>query len=375
MGIFAKKLCAVLLISLLSGCSGSKDFITSETPSLVKIPDPTFTPFNTPIAYDELTTIEISSRANLIASPAFPDSRIVNVVVEPGAQVYLVGSDKDNAWLLVLYKNTLGWIPSILSTVGTGVIDPSTVAVPQLDDCSIFLGSIITPDGDWESIINTKVLVQGFIYNRVKQENSELITLVFQIEETGQEYLAEIDQIELESGNQILLYTAFIDDIHTGHHIKYKLNGLDAVITPFQAAFFTGDCSGQIGAVQPIQTTQPIFTPKPPMPTLVIRITSSVMPPAFSPNCSDEISTKIRINDLVRVTSNGQGLRLRSFPEVNDNNIKARLSAGTQIKIFDGPACSDGFIFWWVKVKSTGAFGWVAEGDSSGPFIEMINRP
>lgn len=375
MVVFVRKLCTVLLISLLLGCAGNDAFITGGPPSSTKIPEPTHAPINTAIVYDELTIIEISSRTNLIASPVFPNSQIVNAVVEPGAQVYLVGSDKDNAWLLVMYKNTLGWIPSILSTTGTGVIKPSEVTVPKLDDCSVFIDSVVTLNGNWESTINTKVLVQGLIYSRVKQEYSEAITLAFQIEETGQEYPAEIKNIELESGNQVLLYTAFINDIHTGNHIKYNLNGLDPEITPFLAAFFTGDCTSQPGAVHPIQTTQPIFTQKPPMPTVVIRITSSVMPPAFVPNCPESISSRVRINDLVRVTANGQGLRLRSFPEVNDNNIKVKLSAGTHIKIFSGPSCSDGFVFWWVKVKSTDAFGWVAEGDSSGPFIEMINRP
>jgi len=103
----------------------------------------------------------------------------------------------------------------------------------------------------------------------------------------------------------------------------------------------------------------------------------TIVPPTFVPrDCPGAPPIRVKINDLARVTyTTGEILRLRSSPEIKNSNIKARLSEGTQIKIFDGPVCSNGFAFWWVRVKSTNTFGWVAEGDSSDYYIEMINRP
>ena len=121
----------------------------------------------------------------------------------------------------------------------------------------------------------------------------------------------------------------------------------------------------------PATPTATIFTRTPRTPTSTQISTSTTCPGAPPP--------RIQINDLVKVvTTDRDRLVLRSSPEINSRTELQRLNTGTQLKIFDGPVCvldpetSIYYWFWEVKLKSTGALGWVAEGDRSLYFLEFI---
>lgn len=98
-----------------------------------------------------------------------------------------------------------------------------------------------------------------------------------------------------------------------------------------------------------------------------------------STSCAGAPPTRIKINDLVIViTTDRDRLVLRSLPEINDSTEIQRLETGTQLKIFDGPVCVKDpktavrFWFWQVRVKATRQLGWVAEGDRSLYYLEVV---
>lgn len=100
----------------------------------------------------------------------------------------------------------------------------------------------------------------------------------------------------------------------------------------------------------------------PPTPTII----------STSTTCRGAPSTRVAINDLVRVvTTDNDRLVLRAVPEIDKDNELQRLNKGTELKIFNGPVCvkdpatSISYWFWYVRIKSTNIFGWVAEGDRS----------
>jgi hypothetical protein len=127
--------------------------------------------------------------------------------------------------------------------------------------------------------------------------------------------------------------------------------------------------------LRPTQTVPPTKTSPPtrtPTPTKTFTIT-----PTQPFSCPQAPPSGIEIDDSARVTfTDGRPLRVRSSPEVREDNIIARLPEGTLIKIFEGPICAENpemesdFIFWYIKVKASGLRGWVAEGELKMYYIE-----
>jgi hypothetical protein len=103
-------------------------------------------------------------------------------------------------------------------------------------------------------------------------------------------------------------------------------------------------------------------------------LTSNIEPPSASDaiTCPGAPSIRVDVGDLVRVTTtDGSPLFLRSSPRI-DNNAIDSLTRGMQLRIVDGPVCSDNFSYWKVKIPGTSSIGWVAEGNFSLYFIEPI---
>ena len=115
------------------------------------------------------------------------------------------------------------------------------------------------------------------------------------------------------------------------------------------------------------QVVQVTITPRP--------IKQTLTPAGF--NCFKAPEPRVDIDDSIRVTyTDGTPLRLRSAPEVSNNNIIELIPEGGRMKVLDGPVCeprpgrNDAFIYWKVRVTSSGLQGWVAEGDLYNYYIE-----
>ena len=134
----------------------------------------------------------------------------------------------------------------------------------------------------------------------------------------------------------------------------------------------------------PISTNRTTSASRTPIPPTRTALQSTSTPTTQSPtkistSCPKAPTTRISINNLVRViTTDNDRLVLRSIPEINDGTELQRLNKGTELKIFNGPVCvrdpktSISYWFWEVRIKSTDAFGWVAEGDRSLYYLEVI---
>jgi hypothetical protein len=114
------------------------------------------------------------------------------------------------------------------------------------------------------------------------------------------------------------------------------------------------------------KTTQPSNKPSQEVPTPII--TSTVF------NCPKAPNIQVKVGDkaiVMRATT-----RLRSKPQVSDDNIIFLLAEGDELEIIDGPICSprpdrkDYYVFWKVTVPSRSLEGWVAEGDSDNYYVK-----
>lgn len=383
MVIVLRNLCLVSLFCLLLGCKSDSDILTDDAPLQTETISPSFatnTPDDPSIDYERLHSLDVPNGTTLIASPAFPKSQLMNAVTKSGESVYLVASDKDNAWLLVIYKKTLGWIPSILSATGTGALDPTTIDISQPVNCSAFIGAIATSDGSWESNINSKVLTQGYLYIQNINDQTGEISLELLIEETGELYPAHLDRIFLESGDILFQVSTSIDNVEVGNHIRYYLKGANQTTTPFQLAFFVDDCSNNIPSVQSGNDLQPNSTPPPPVTTVIVRITSSAIPPTLvqqgsdftNYSCPDKSKVKLRVG--MRAIVSRDDVNLRSTPKVPndwDANIITILHQGNKMTIIGGPKCAhDGT--WWEVKTDRGYTGWIRELLPTRVLIEPI---
>jgi hypothetical protein len=94
--------------------------------------------------------------------------------------------------------------------------------------------------------------------------------------------------------------------------------------------------------------------------------------PTIDISCPGAPPIRIEVGNLVRVTTTeGDKLRLRSSPEATDNIIRM-IPTGTELRVIDGPMCSDAFSYWEIQIPGTTQTGWVAEGDYSLYYIEPV---
>ena len=126
----------------------------------------------------------------------------------------------------------------------------------------------------------------------------------------------------------------------------------------------------------PTNTLPPTAT-LPPSATPTITRTFTITP-TLSFSCAKAPLSRVQIDDYVRVTfTDGRPLRIRSSPEVIDENIIELLPEGTRLQIVDGPLCvpnpesGDAYVFWYVRIRSSGLHGWIAEGEPRMYYIEV----
>ena len=147
------------------------------------------------------------------------------------------------------------------------------------------------------------------------------------------------------------------------------------VATPTEAVQTTLPAPSNTGESVPSAGMTPFMTesagqPVVPVPELIDMATvESVCPGAPTPH--------IAFGQLVTVVSdNVDKLKLRSEPQISPDTLLRDLDTSTELKVLGGLVCvqapdgSTSYWFWMVEVTSTGEVGWVAEGDSSGYFIE-----
>ena len=108
-----------------------------------------------------------------------------------------------------------------------------------------------------------------------------------------------------------------------------------------------------------------------------IETTSGQPLPASDSICPGAPAPHVAIGQEVTVVVvDTDKLKLRSEPNLSPDTVKMDLDKLTHLKILEGPVCfsseetQTSYWFWKVTVLSSGAAGWVAEGDESIYFIE-----
>lgn len=81
----------------------------------------------------------------------------------------------------------------------------------------------------------------------------------------------------------------------------------------------------------------------------------------LSKPCPDAATSRLKIGDIAYVTKDPPlPNRIREEPNV-DSEIMGLINPGGGMEILDGPACSNGWVWW--KVKNADYEGWTPEGD------------
>jgi hypothetical protein len=94
--------------------------------------------------------------------------------------------------------------------------------------------------------------------------------------------------------------------------------------------------------------------------------------------CPDNFQSPLRINNYGRVLAPAANqtlgpVRIHSDP-ATDSPVIALLDPGSVFAVLPFPSCSQNTV-WWRIVSETGTQGWIAQGDSTGLFVEGLNEP
>lgn len=105
------------------------------------------------------------------------------------------------------------------------------------------------------------------------------------------------------------------------------------------------------------------------MPTLTLPPTMTL---AVYEACTGAPPTRLHIGDRARVAMYPfENQRVRQEPN-SGSTILTLFRPGTNIKILEGPACANGWVWWKIQSLSSGEIGWSAEGDSNGYWLEPL---
>lgn len=87
--------------------------------------------------------------------------------------------------------------------------------------------------------------------------------------------------------------------------------------------------------------------------------------------CDSSISTRLQTGVSARVAYNTGSVKIRTDPMDDPSTRITSLNEGTLLSVVDGPACNDGYVWWYVK--SDRYEGWMAESNNNMRLIEPIN--
>lgn len=111
-------------------------------------------------------------------------------------------------------------------------------------------------------------------------------------------------------------------------------------------------------ATQPSDISEPTLTPTP---TFSLR---EIAQTPWAP-CAGIYPSRLRMGMRAYVSQDPPlSNRLRTGPSTLDE-ILSTISPGKEVVLIGGPACSNDWIWWQVRVSETGAIGWTVEGDAA----------
>lgn len=296
--------------------------------------------------------------------------------IKPGETAQIVASDPNGAWLLLLHRNTLGWMPTIYLGFGSGTLNASVIDTEHEEPCSGYLGSITSILQTWESNISGTVKIQGIAYLPASYIEANDWSVVE--EGTGIHAEPEVRITNLQQGGRVERFTIQLDTVSLGDKLSFFNNENGQSTIPFQASFFSTDCSGPIASND--STISPTRAPTIRVITLEVISTSEAVATSDPwstgtgeiPACAGALPARLEINEDAEVCTKKANVFLRSGPGKQYDPLIKKAPTSV-VWVMDGPVCKNS-TYWWKVKDNAGRIGWMAEGsDSTDPYYLCPN--
>ena len=86
--------------------------------------------------------------------------------------------------------------------------------------------------------------------------------------------------------------------------------------------------------------------------------------------CEGAAFSRLAVGDRAEVSeATPTANRLRDAPGLQAGRSLGLIAPGEGLVVLEGPACSDGLVWWRVRVATSGLEGWTAEGDMAGAWL------
>jgi hypothetical protein len=207
--------------------------------------------------YDVLPELIVAAPFDLVASPSHPTAYLLPEQIPAGEQLEVIGADPDSAWLLVLYSDTMGWMPSFFSATNIAALQPAITIDPLPDPCTKYLGSTLSPEEGWISTVDGPIIVQGRIYRPLVDVGFEQAEIVINLLGTGEVQGSDYIHIPLTHSSALILFTASIAGIEKGSEVWFDAIEVGNEPLSYGFSFFSDTC-GIDYAGSPFQEQLPI---------------------------------------------------------------------------------------------------------------------
>lgn len=194
------------------------------------------------LPYDRLPEITVATEVTLVASPSHPTAYLAAEPIPAGETVQVLGMDKDAAWLLILYDNQVGWMPTFYSRTNIGVLKPAIVVDPAPDKCTKYLGTTFAVDEPWASKASGAVFVVGSVYRSPTETSFEEALLTLEITGGGTVIDADYMHTPLTPSKAVVLFGFSVAGLQKDSQVRFDLTNPNEEALAFQAAFFSNDC-------------------------------------------------------------------------------------------------------------------------------------
>jgi len=197
------------------------------------------------LPYTRLPEITIASPIQLVASPSHPTSYLTSDPIPAGSKVQVIGADENQAWLLVLHDELLGWMPAFIAGTGIATLTPAVAFRPMTGECTQYLGATFDPDEEWVSSTGGAVYVLGSIYRPRAGKRFDEATLTLDVSGRGVVVQSDYVHTPLTASSAAVFFGFSLRDLRGGSRISFDVAnpGKEAFI--FQAAHFTNECASR----------------------------------------------------------------------------------------------------------------------------------
>lgn len=199
------------------------------------------------LPFQQLEQISLVSEYELKASPAHPEFSLPMPPAPAGAPLPILGVTTDFAWVLTVYDNHLGWLPSFFSGINIGRLEPPLVIEPLDNSCTRYLGATLSPNELWISPAGGSVILEGSIYRPQAGSGFDQAKLNAVVTGGGKIVAADYVHLVLTPSSNVVLFAYSIEDMRQGSRIHFEIENEGREPIYFQATFYADNCRSRWG--------------------------------------------------------------------------------------------------------------------------------